>query len=351
MFVRAAACGAVAVLVFVSPPARAHEERALHALTVLDAVSPEEPGLEVRVVHLGGPALVVRNETDRTLEVFDRRATPFLRISSSGVEMNAGSAFAYRSINPDNDVVPGNVGNGPRVRWVNVSTDSTWTWFDPRLIFSNEGSWSVPMRLGNENVIAQGGFESLHGHGHFRSVLDPPSIAGLELRLAEGPVPVLFARNETGEVLLVRGRNDEPMLRIGPAGVEANLRSPSFYTSAAQTIARVPRTANANAPPRWESLSSQPVWAWLEYRAAVPPEMQQREELGTARATIVEWDSPMELGGRPIDVGGAVEWLPPATPAANPSTTSNLLPWWIATALMVAAGLAFSTRRRNAAVA
>jgi hypothetical protein len=348
----AAACCAVAATLLLSVPAGAHEEMALHALTVLDAVEPGVSGLEVRVVHLGGPALVVRNETAGVLTVLDATDRPFLRIESTGVRMNVRSPFAYRSLNPADDVMSPHLGAGSRPRWVEVSGESSWTWFDPRLVYDESGAdWVVPMRFGGRDLVARGGFESLHGHGHFRSLLAAPEIAGLEMRLAEGPVPALFVRNETGRVLLVRGRAGEPMLRIGPKGVEANLRSPSYYTSAAQTIARVPRRADVSASPRWKRVSMQPVWAWLEYRAAVDPEMQQRDLLGSDRRTILDWESPMMLAGRPLEVSGTVEWRPPVTPTSSPSGENNLVPWWVASAVMVAAGLMFSSARRKAAVA
>ena len=351
MIRRTAACGfAAAMLLFLTLPAAAHEERALHALTVLDAVEPEVAGLEVRVVHLGGPALAVRNESGQMLTVLTGAGDPFLRIGPGGTWMNASSRAAYRSINPDGDYVPPNVHSG-KPRWVLVSKETAWTWFDSRLVLSKKSStWAVWMRLGGRDLLTRGSFESLHGHGHFESSLDDPGISGLEMRLAEGPIPALFVRNETGQVLLVNGRAGEPMLRIGPDGVDANLRSPSYYTSAAQTIARVPPTADAGATPKWESVSTQPVWAWLEYRASVAPELQQRDELGNKRSTVLEWQSPMKLGDRPLDVGGKVQWLPPSTGSIPARTDVDLTPWWILTALVVGLGLVFSSARRNAAI-
>jgi hypothetical protein len=351
MIGRAAAC-AVAAILLLPPSVNAHEEMALHALTVLDSVEPRVPGLEVKVAHLGGPALVVRNETDEALTVVDPWGEPFLRIAPDGVRMNFASPFSYRSLKPGGSVPPAGVAPREGRDWVQVSKGSSWSWFDPRLVTGqSKTQWSLPMSIGGNEVIARGGFESLHGHGHFRSNLDAPAIDGLELRLAEGPVPALFVRNETGRMLFVEGRSGEPMLRIGPDGVEANLRSPSYYTSAALTIASVPSMADATADPRWRQVSSQPVWAWLEYRAAVDTEMQQRDELGAERRTISQWVSPMTLAGRPLEVGGSVEWLPPATPGSRQPGPNNLLPWWIASALMVGGGLIFSTMRRNAAIA
>jgi hypothetical protein len=350
MIGRAAACGAAMVLVLFSTPAPAHEEMALHALTVIDSVTPAIDGLDVRVVHLGGPALVVENETGELLRVFDGGGEEFLRIGPRGVYMDSASPMAYRSLKPGGSAVPPDVRTRGRSRWVKVSGDPAWTWFDPRLVYDQtDPKWEVEMVLGDTEITARGGYESLHGHGHFRTSLEPPAVEGLEMRLAEGPVPALFVRNETGRVLEVAGQAGEPMLRIGPKGVEANKLSPSYYTSAAQTIASVPRFADAGAAPVWKRLSSQPVWAWLEYRASLGPELQQRELLGEERSVVLEWEAPITLGGRPLDVRGQVEWLPPATTGGAPAGGTSLTPWWLATAAFVGAGVVFSSLRRNAA--
>jgi hypothetical protein len=352
MIGRGAACSTAVMLLFLSAPAAAHNERALHALTVLDEVEPDVSGLEVRVVHLGGPALAVTNRTDEVLIIEDPQGEPFLRIGPNNTEMNFSSPAAYRSITPDSDRVPPRTGLASRPSWVVVSSQPSWTWFDPRLRHSqSDAKWSVPMRLEGEAVSVMGGYESLHGHGHFVSSLTDPGVEGLELRLAQGPIPALFVRNETQQVLHVAGRAGEPMLRIGPNGVAANVRSPSYYTSAALTIAQVPEFADASARPRWRSVSSQPVWAWLEYRASVAPELQQRDSLGSARATVLAWNSPMSLGTDSLDVSGTVEWLPPSSPSVSAGGGMSLTPWWIATALFVGMGVVFSTRRRNAVVA
>ena len=349
---RLAAILAALALLSIAQPARAHEEMALHALTVLDSVEPSIDGLEVRVTHLGAPALAVRNETGGVLTVFDEADKPFLKIGPEGVRMNVASPFSYRALNPFNDTIPPDVKQGRQPSWVRVSTDANWTWFDPRLLFDeSDRQWSVPMTMGATALIARGGFESLHGHGHFRSIIEPPEVSGLEMRLSEGPIPALFVRNETGEVLEVRGQAGEPMLRIGPKGVEANLRSPSYYSSAAQTIAPVPPSADAGARPQWKSVSEQPVWAWLEYRAAIPPELQQRDALGEERSTVLEWESPMRLDGEALAVTGRVEWLPPRAPAPEPTGSTDLLPWWIAAAAIVGGGVAFSTLKKRAVLA
>jgi hypothetical protein len=292
------------------PIANAHEENALSGLTVIDSVEPHVDGLEIKIVHLGAPAIVARNDSDRVLEVLDADGRPFLRIGPRGVWANAASPMTYRSLTPGASA-PIDAG---KPRWTRLSSDPYWSWFDPRLTFARDRhQWRIDMRVGDLPVVARGGFEGLQGHGHFVAQLEAPVIDGLELRLIQGPIPALFARNDTGRTLHVAGRDGEPMLRIEPHGVWANLSSPSYYLGGAQAILEVPRDLDASAPPEWRKVSSQPVWAWLEQRAVVPADLYERNALGDGPETVMTWTSPMTIGKSSIAVGGRVEWRPPAS--------------------------------------
>ena len=305
----AAAAGLVLVSVV---PATGHEEHALHALTVIDNVSPNVEGIEVRMVHLDAPALVVRNDTDEVLTVLGEKGEPFLQVGRDGVRANAESPTTYVSSVPRRDIVPPDVKASNAPKWVVFSEDPTWTWFDPRLRFSPERtSWEVPLMLGGQPIMISGGFETLQGHGHFVTEMTPPDVDGLNMRLTQGAIPAVYVRNDTGETLSVPGDAGEPFLRIGPTGVTANLRSPTYYTSGSTAILKVPAIADASAPPRWKKVSPYPVWAWLERRAAVPAELYQRDQLGLEEREVLEWTTEYSLGGEPLPVGGHVNWIPP----------------------------------------
>ena len=292
------------------PPAGAHEEMALHHLTVLDSVSPALDGVEVRIVHLGAPAFAVHNPTGIPVTVLDEKGRPFLEIGPTGVRADVSSRLFYDSVVPGSHDRLRPSSRGPR--WVTFSDDPRWTWFDPRLETTDATeSWTVPVRYGATPATLSGGFEPLEHHGHFVSELDEPGLEGLDVRLVQGPVPVMYVRNDRREVLEVMGAADEPFLRVGPGGVFANVMSPSYYSAGALTIKRVPPWADATAPPRWERISDQPLWAWLEYRAAVSPEMQQRDRLGSASQTVHTWTSPLTLAGEALDLQGSVRWVPP----------------------------------------
>lgn len=338
MRMRTAAAVAVAIAFVSVPVARAHEEHALHALTVIDAVAPNVEGIEVRMVHLDSPALVIRNDTDRVLTVLGEKGEPFLQIGPQGVRANAESPTTYVSSAPRRETVPPDVTASARPEWVVFSESSSWTWFDPRLRFDpKRQSWEVPLMLEGQPIVVSGGFESLEGHGHFVTQMEPPDVEGLDLRLTQGAIPAIYVRNDTGEVLSVPGDAGEPFLEIGPDGVTANLRSPTYYTSGSTAILKVPPKADASAKPQWKKVSPHPVWAWLERRAAVPAELYQRDELGDEQRSVLEWTTDYTLGGEPLPVAGTVDWIPPRAAASDADGSG---PPWILIGLVALAGVA-----------
>lgn len=328
-----------AMVVAISVPAVAHEEHALHALTVIDSVVPATEGVEVRVVHLDAPALVVRNHTDEVLTVVGQKGEPFLQIGPRGVRANAESPTTYVSTAPRREIVPPGVDASARPRWVVFSEGSSWTWFDPRLRYARERtSWEVPFTLSGRSITASGSFEPLEGHGHFVTEMTSPDVEGLELRLTQGPIPAVFVRNETDEVLSVAGDDGEPFLRIGPGGVSANVRSPTYYTSGATAILKVPGSADASARPRWRNVSPRPTWAWLERRAAVPAELYMRDRLGTERRSVLEWTTEYTLGREPLPVTGTVDWVPPR--ASERAQRGSDPPWFLIVLVALAGAVA-----------
>ena len=346
---RAALAAAVAV-VGCTTPVFAHEEHALHELTVIETVSPDIEGVEVRIVHLDAPALAVRTDTRKTLTVLGRDGEMFLEISPDGVRANAESPTTYLAGAPRAERVPVDLDPAGPPRWVRFSKDISYTWFDPRLRAGESDTWEVRMLLEGQPIVIDGGFESLHGHGHFISEIDEPEVPGLELRLTQGSIPAVFARNDTGKVLSIRGDTGEPFLRIGPRGVFANLRSPTYYTSGSTSILKVPPSADATAPPEWKKVSSEPVWAWLERRGAVPPELYERAELGDDPHAVLEWTAPYRLGDEPLEIKGRVLWVPPSRELPLSTRSDDGSPIAMAVAIAAAVmciGIAISIGRRR----
>lgn len=346
---------AAAVMVFaLVPPSNAHEESALYALTVIDRVVPALDGIDIRIVHMDSPALVITNDSQTEVTVLGEEGEPFLRVGPSGVYANTESPTTYRSSVPSREVAPTDIDPKAKPVWSRFSEEPTWTWFDPRLRFDGgRESWNVPLSVGGRDVTIEGGYEALQGHGHFLTSIESPEVEGLDLRLTQGAIPAMFVRNDTGEILEVNGDAGEPFLQVGPDGVRANLRSPTYYTSGSTAILKVPATADAAAPPRWSEVSNIPVWAWLERKAAVPTELYQRAELGDERRTILEWTNDYVLGGDPLSVAGSVEWVPPAGGVPSPASDDDAPPWFLIAGVAVAGAAAAAAllRRRPASPA
>ncbi len=333
----------------------AHEESALHALSVLERVTPDLPGVSFRVVQITQPVLVARNRTDDPLVILGREGEPFLRLWHGRVETNLGSPLSYMAADPTgrHAVVPSDVRTDRAPVWRVIGRRDSWSWFDPRIRFSSprRHAWLVPARLGTREIAINGSFESLEGHGHFRTELggvSPPE--DLEIRLLQGLVPALYVRNDTGDLLEVRGRHGEPFLRIGPDGVTVNERSPDYWLGGTGTVQQVPAGADPSAPPKWHRLSMIPIWSWLEFRARLPIDLHQRALLGDQRKTVLTWTSPMTLAGEPLDVGGRVEWIPPRVDGeAGPLKVWNYVGGAVAAVAVVIA--AWLLRRRSARAA
>ncbi len=322
--------------------------------SILDRVQPEIDGLEVRVLHSVQPVIEVRNRTGGVLDIPGVHGEPFLRIHADRVEVNEASPTHAASTGPFGPR-PAPPGDGDaEARWRTVERDR-WQWFDPRIridvreeqaVDPEAGSvheWRIEAALDERAVTIEGHIERREVHGHLVTLLEEvPEIDGLEIRVLEGRIPAVFVRNETGEVLEVPGLEGEPFLRIGPDGVEGNQRSPSFYLAGTQRIRDVPPDADAAAPPEWVELSGRPLWAWLEYRARAPEDVEP-VLLGEERRIILRWTTPMELGGGALEVAGAVEWVPAVAP------TAERRPWIVVVVvvLVLAAGGVLVVLRRS----
>jgi hypothetical protein len=352
----AAVLATAALFLCGAPIASAHEESALHALSVIDAVTPQIPGLSFRVIQITQPVLFARNHTGKTLIVFGDKGEPFLRLRRGRVETNLHSSLTYTSRDPmgPHGAAPTDLNPAGKPDWSLLSRRDSWSWFDPRIRFAGPDvhNWEVRAKLGQQEVVISGSFESLSGHGHFATQLEPlGEIPKLEIRLLDGLVPAIYVRNDTPKTLRVAGRHGEPFLEIGPRGVFANLRSPDYYLGGNQTVRNVPRSADPEARPQWERLSEVPIWSWLEFRARLPARAHERSTLGSERKVILKWVTPMVLGDERLPLRGAVEWIPPQV-AASEAPDGNLGVWLSgAAALLIVGGAALLARRKRRLVA
>lgn len=162
---------------------------------------------------------------------------------------------------------------------------------------------------------------------HSRVTVIRPSVPGLSARI--------LGRDERLEItwtgqppLVIFGTEDEPMFRLGSAGVEFNKRSPSAYLTA-DRYAQVPQPANVDprARPRWRRIESPGRFSWYDHRVHwLDDERPDIVGDGSEPTTIFHWRVPALLGDRPVRLIGALDWAPdPGAIRAERSSTSGEL--------------------------
>lgn len=159
------------LVVLAAAPAGAHQVGGVGAnnyQTTLEGVSPETPGLSVRIVEAGGRIEVV-NTDDQEVIVLGYQDEPYLRIGPDGVFENQRSSATY--LNRDRDgsqAIPDAVDPEAEPDWKKVSSGQTARWHDHRIHwmggdverpderFVVEDEWVVPLLHGDERVEITG---------------------------------------------------------------------------------------------------------------------------------------------------------------------------------------------------
>ncbi len=137
------------------------------------SVSPEVPGVTVRVLQFGDEFEVV-NTTGTDVEVPGYSDEPYLRIGPDGVWRNSRSPATYLNLDRYGRAdVPDSVDVDAEPEWVQVSTQPEYVWHDHRTHWMSEGqlppqvaadpdrahlvsNWVVPMTHGDTTVEVAG---------------------------------------------------------------------------------------------------------------------------------------------------------------------------------------------------
>ena len=154
---------------------------------------------------------------------------------------------------------------------------------------------------------------------------------GISVRALAGGL--LELTNRSGEEVLVLGYRLEPYLRIGPAGVFENQRSPSTYTNRFRTApASIPLEFNPQAAPEWRRIGDGPSAGWHDHRAhwAGPDPPAVKDSPGALHMVVPNWEVPLRQGDRTMVVRGDITWVPGPAP----------WPWLLAAVGLFAAALA-----------
>ncbi|MFI5955017.1 hypothetical protein [Cryptosporangium sp. NPDC051539] len=178
------------------------------------------------------------------------------------------------------------------------------------------------------------GADAKPGASDYRSAITAitPETEGLTIRVVENGAR-LELRNHTDQDVVVSGYSGEPYLKVTPAGVFTNTRSPATWINAtADGTSKAPASAHVDtaAEPQWQKVASTPKIRWHDQRnrwvSGSPPPIVAADPSSAHR--ISTWKIDLLVAGTATVVTGTLDYeAPPATPL-----------WW-AGAGLVAAGL------------
>ena len=361
----AVAVGALLLLVGLSVPAAAHEGDP-RVVTTLDEVLPALPeGVVVQVQASLAAQLVADNPTDTPLEVLGRDGEPFLRLSAAGVEADVTSDDFLSTSSPTGAVPPEAEADRP-ARWVQISTGTSWGWFDHRLHPGQEAlpedqqrpalldTWEVPMRYGDAPLQVRGSVEFVPLLGAFVVSADPAP-ESLTVQALPGRLPGLFLSNPERRPMTVLGRDGEPFLRFGPAGLEVNTAS---RTHVEDQQARGRPAGPPSPEPAFEVVDPAGTsYTWLDARLRYDDDLPPDDALRATEPVVVDrWQVPVQgLAGTPA-LTGEVRWVPEAAAAearrasAEQPLGGAALPLGLGLlAVVLLGGAVVAVRRRRAA--
>jgi hypothetical protein len=144
-----------------------------------------------------------------------------------------------------------------------------------------------------------------------------PMVPGLTVEVVDAGAR-LRVRNHTGREVMVLGYAGEPYLRVGPAGVFENRRSPATYLNRARiNPAPPPPDASADAPPLWRRVGDGDTVTWHDHRAhwmgaSDPPEVKAAPN--RTQVVLPGWQAELRVGNQPVRVSGDLRWVPGPSP-------------------------------------
>jgi hypothetical protein len=275
--------------------------------------------MRLEVYQTVAQQLMIENDTGVALEVLDDRGVPFIRIGPAGAEGNFGAPAWYLAVNPGT-VVPANLRSASEARWRQVAAQPALAWFDSRLDTSHArltpeilaraatadvGRWEIPVRVDGQAQTLRGTFRYEPPTGAYHSRLTSPRevAPGVQVTLLPGRAPGLMLSNSSALNVVVYGEHGEPFLRIGPNGVDANVNSATWWSSA-RSARPQPSTFDPAARPQWNKVAPMPRFSWIEPRAADAP------GVGAPAQIERHWTVPLQVGDESVQVTGVGAWRP-----------------------------------------
>lgn len=141
-----------------------------------------------------------------------------------------------------------------------------------------------------------------------------PAVPGLSVRLLDLGRKVQVT-NRSAQTVLILGYQNEPYLRVGPAGTFVNRKAPSYFLNrqaSTATLRSVPKAYSATANPIWFRTGSGRTVTWPDRRTrqegSDPPAVAANRGRQVAVST---WNLAMAHGGAPVTVTGSITYVPP----------------------------------------
>jgi hypothetical protein len=126
-----------------------------------------------------------------------------------------------------------------------------------------------------------------------------PAVEGVKVRTVPGGFGKLALTTTGSTTAEVLGGSGQPILRVGPRGVEGNAAAPEWYKDNEPLgIAKVPAAAKRGARARWVRVSVRRSWEWFDHR------------LHPAGGRVDRWSIPIVVDGRKAEVRGRIETAP-----------------------------------------
>lgn len=154
-----------ALLIAFPSSAAAHGPVAPVASSYLAKVRSAPRGIDPKVVD-GDQRLWLSAGPGQTVVVLDYQGVPYLRFTSSGVDVNRNSAMYYLNHNPA-EVPPSHLNLSTRPRWQHVTGGHQYLWHDGRLHAlaataiapgaSFVGTWRIPVLVDGRAAAISGG--------------------------------------------------------------------------------------------------------------------------------------------------------------------------------------------------
>jgi hypothetical protein len=356
--VRLVPCIAALAALLVSAPS-VHAHAGAEGVAVIDRTTPAVKRFVVRVVPGAVGKLELGTSGSTTAELIGVGGQPVLRVGKRGVEANAAAPEWYQFNEPLGIArVPPTATPATAPKWVRISTQRKWQWFDHRLHPAGHATvdrWTIPFRVDGRQVTVQGRvIQSAPQLGLRLGSID--QLPGLDIAVIESPTLSLRIATSGKSIVDVYGASGELFASIGPDGVTANARSPVWAVTAQyRNRDLLGAVVDPRAKPKRVEVSPAPQLAWADPRLVPTGRVD-----GPAGSVLARWSVPIRIRGtgtRTVISGTTVvasagpkrQELPPEPGGQDDSGggSTGLILAAVALSLLGVGGLVFVSRRNR----